>query len=148
MSTEENKVIARRWSEELWSKGDLAVADEIVAPNYVRHDPGDPFAAEGPEDVKRLVTGLRALMPDLHITIEDVIAERDKVVSRYTATGTVTGEFMGRAFTGKQTRATAIQIFRIVDGKIVESWANRDDLGVLQQLGLVPVPGQASQYPQ
>ncbi len=144
MSSEENKAIARRWSEELWSKGELAVADEIVAPNYVRHDPGDPFIVEGSEGVKRLVGGARSLMPDLHITIEDVIAEGDKVVSRYTATGTVTGEFMGRAFTGKETRATAIQIFRIVDGKIVESWANRDDLGLAQQLGLVPAPGQAS----
>ena len=144
MSTEENKAIARRWSEELWSKGDLAVADEIVAANYVRHDPGDPFAAKGPEDVKRLVMGLRAQMPDLHITIEDLVAEGDKVVSRYTATGTHTGEFEGRAPTGKQTKATAIQIFRIVDGKVVESWTNRDDLGVLQQLGVIPAPGQAS----
>jgi steroid delta-isomerase-like uncharacterized protein len=144
MSTEENKAIARRWSEELWSKGDLAVADEIVAANYVRHDPGDPFVAEGPEGVKRLVKGLRAQMPDLHITIEDLVAEGDKVVSRYTGTGTVTGEFMGKTFTGKQTKATAIQIFRIVDGKIVESWTNRDDLGVLQQLGVIPAPGQAS----
>src|SRR5215472_6561519 len=136
MSSEENKAIARRWSEDLWSKGELAVADEIVAPTYVRHDPGDPFAVEGSEGVKRLVGGARALMPDLHITIEDVIAERDQVVSRYTVTGTVTGEFMGRAFTGKQTRVSAIQIFCVVDGKIVESWANRDDLGIMQQLGL------------
>jgi len=102
MSSEENKAIARRWSEELWSKGELAIADEIVAPNYVRHDPGDPFEVEGPEGVKRLVGGARALMPDLYITIDDVIAEGDKVVSRYTGTGTVTGEFMGRAFTEKQ----------------------------------------------
>ncbi len=143
MSTEEHKAIARRWSEELWSKGAFAVADEIIAPTYVRHDPGDPFAAEGPEGVKLLVMGLRAQMPDLHITIEDMIAEGDQVVSRYTATGTVTGGFMGRAPTGKQTRATAIQIFRIVDGKIVESWANRDDLGLLQQLGVVPLSVQA-----
>jgi steroid delta-isomerase-like uncharacterized protein len=144
MSSEENKAIARRWSEELWSKGELAVADEIVAPNYVRHDPGDPFSAEGPEGVKRLVRGLRDLMPDLHITIEDMIAEGDKVVTRYTSTGTDTGGFMGRPPTGKQGKVTAIQIFRIVDGKSVESWANRDDLGWMQQLGVVPTPGQAS----
>ncbi len=144
MSSEENKAIARRWSEELWSKGELAVADEIVAPNYVRHDPGDPFAVEGPEGVKRLVGGMHALISDGQIIIEDMIAEGDKVVSRYTATGTDTGGFMGRAPTGKQVTFMAIQIFRIVDGKIVESWANRDDLGLMQQLGVVPAPGQAS----
>jgi steroid delta-isomerase-like uncharacterized protein len=145
MSSQENKAIARRWSEDLWSKGELAVADEIVAPTYVRHDPGDPFIAEGPAGVKRLVMGLRAQMPDLHITIEDVIAEGNKVVTRYTGTGTVTGEFMGRAFTGKQIRVSAIQIFRMVDGKIVESWANRDDLGLMQQLGVVSRSGPVSQ---
>ena len=148
MSTEENKAIARRWSEELWSKGALAVADEIIAPTYVRHDPGDPFAVEGPDGVKLLVMGLRAQMPDLHITIEDLVAEGDKVVTRYVATGTDTGEFMGKAPTGKQVRVTAIQIFRIIDGKIVESWANRDDLGVLRQLGVIPAPGPANQDSQ
>ncbi len=144
MSTEENKAIARRWSEELWSKGDLAVADEIVASNYVRHDPGDPFSAEGPEGVKRLVGMVRAQVPNLHITIEDVIAEGNKVVTRYTVTGTDTIGFRGRPPTGKQTKVTAIQIFRIADGKIVESWANRDDLGLMQQHGVIPMPGQVS----
>jgi predicted ester cyclase len=87
--------------------------------------------------------GLRAQLPDLHITIEDLIAEGDKVVSRYVGTGTRTSEFVGTEVTGKQTRTTAIQIFRIVEGKIVESWANRDDLGVWRQLGLVPAPKAA-----
>ena len=84
MSTEENKAIVRRWSEELFNQGNLVVADEIVAPTYRRHDPGDPFAVEGPEGVKRLVSMLRAQVPDLHISVEDVIAEGDKVVTRYT----------------------------------------------------------------
>ena len=78
MSIEENKAIVRRWSEELWSQGKLDVADEIVAPDYVRHDPGDPFPARGPEDVKRLVSMLRGMLPDLTITIEDMIGEGDK----------------------------------------------------------------------
>src|SRR3712207_9344181 len=77
-SAEENKAIARRWSEELWSQGDLAVADEIVAPDYVRHDPGDPFPARGPEDVKRIVGMLREMLPDLRIVVEDVIAARSE----------------------------------------------------------------------
>lgn len=142
MSTEENKAIARRWSEELFNQGDLVVADEIVAPTYRRHDPGASFAVEGPEGVKRLVSMLRAQMPDLHIIIEDVIAEGDKVVTRYTNTTTDTSGFNGSAPTGKQSKVTAIQIFHMVDGKIVESWVNRDDLGVLLQRSVVSLPGQ------
>src|SRR5262245_49957069 len=83
MTVEQNKAMARRWSEELWGKGDLAVADDIIAPEYVRHDPGDPFPARGPEDVKRIVTMLRTMLPDLKIQIEAMVAENDMVVSRY-----------------------------------------------------------------
>jgi steroid delta-isomerase-like uncharacterized protein len=139
MSVEENKAIARRWSEGLWGRGNLAVADEIVAPDYVRHDPGAPFPARGPEDVKRLVTMLRAMIPDLKIVVEDVIADEDKVVTRYTSIATDTEGFMGRPPTGKVTRTPAIQIFRFAGGRIVESWAVRDDLGALRQLGQVPL---------
>ena len=71
---ERNKATARRWSEELWSRGNLAVADEIIAADYVRHDPGDPFPAHGPADVKRIVTMLRTMLPDFHIQVEAVIA--------------------------------------------------------------------------
>lgn len=122
MSTEENKAIVRRWSEELFNQGNLEVADEIVAPTYRRHDPGDPFAVEGPEDLKRLVSMLRAQVPNLHISVEDVIAEGDKVVTRYTLA---------------QGKSSGIQIFYLVDGRIVESWANRDDLGLLRQRGVI-----------
>jgi steroid delta-isomerase-like uncharacterized protein len=140
MSGEKTKAIARRWSEELWGRGDLAVADEIIAPDYVRHDAGDPFPARGPEDVKRIVTMLRAMLPDLWIEVEDQIAEGDKVVSRYTAIATDTRGYMGRPPTGKAIRTAAIQIFRFAGGKIVESWAVRDDLGTLRQLGALPSP--------
>jgi len=137
MSVAENKAIVRRWSEELWSQGNLAVADEIVSPDYLRHDPGDPFPARGPEDVKRLVSMLRGMLPDLTIEIEDIVGEEDKVVIRYTAVGADTNGFMGHPPTGKVIHAAAIQIFRFANGKIVESWAVRDDLGVLRQLGHV-----------
>src|SRR5262245_46928580 len=70
MTIEQNKAIARRWTEELWGQGNLSVADEIIAPEYVRHDPGDPFPARGPEDVKRIVTMLRTMLPDLKLEIE------------------------------------------------------------------------------
>src|SRR5215471_4068289 len=90
MSVEHNKAMARRWSEDLWGKGQLAVADEIIAPDYLRHDPGDPFPARGPEDVKRIVTMLRTMFPDLHIDVEAIVAEGDIVVSRYLTTATDT----------------------------------------------------------
>jgi steroid delta-isomerase-like uncharacterized protein len=141
---EQNKAVALRWSEELWSKGDLTVADEIVAPGYVRHDPGDPFPAQGPEDVKRIVRMLRSMLPDLRINVEAMIAEGDFVVSRYTAIGTDTVGFMGMPPTGKTVRTPAIQIFRFSNGKIVESWAARDDLGTLRQLGQLPAPSGAA----
>jgi len=90
MTIEQNKVTARRWSEELWGKSNLAAADEIIAPNYVRHDPGDPFPARGPEDVKRIVMMLRTMLPDFRIQVEAMVAEGDYVVSRYTTTATDT----------------------------------------------------------
>jgi len=135
---EQNKALVRRWSEELWGRGALDVADSIISPDYVRHDPGDPFPAKGPGDVKRIVTMLRGMLPDLHIEVDAIIAEGDTVVCRYTSTATDTVGYMGKAPTGRKIRTTAMQMFRIVDGRIVESWAVRDDLGVLRQLGHLP----------
>ena len=140
MSIEQNKRSARRWSEELWGQGDLTVADAIIARDYVRHDAGDPFPARGPEDVKRIVTMLRSMLPDFAIEVEDMIAEGDRVVSRYVATATDTRGYLGQPPTGKTIRTPGIQIFRFADGQIVESWAVRDDLGTLRQLGHFPPP--------
>jgi ketosteroid isomerase-like protein len=145
MSIEENKATARRWSEELWGQGNLAVADEIVDPDYVRHDAGDPFPARGPDDVKKIVGMLRGMLPDLRIEVEDVLAEGDKVVVRYTGVATDTQGYMGQEPTGKTIRTPSIQIFRFADGMIVESWAVRDDLGTLRQLGQFPPPGPVRQ---
>jgi len=141
MNIEQNKATARRWTEELWGQGKLEVADEIIASDYVRHDPGDPFPARGPQDVKRIVSMLRTMLPDLRLELEDMIADGDKVVSRYTAVATDTRGYMGMPPTDKTIRTNAIQIFRFAEGKIVESWAVRDDLGTLRQLGHLPPPG-------
>ena len=139
----QNKATARRWSTELWSKGDLRVADEIIAADYVRHDPGDPFPARGAEDVKKIVTMLRTMFPDFRIHVESMVAEGDIVVSRYTATATDTVGYMGMPPTGKAIRTSAMQMFRFANGRIVESWAVRDDLGTLRQLGhLAPAGGR------
>jgi hypothetical protein len=135
---ERNKATARRWSEELWGGGNLAVAQEIVSPDYVRHDVGDPFPARGPEDVQKIVTMLRGMLPDLTITVDAMIAEGDFVVSRYTATATDSRGYMGMPPTGKKITTSAMQMFRFANGKIVESWAVRDDLGTLRQLGHAP----------
>ncbi len=141
-TTEEtNKAIARRWTEELWGAGNLHVADEIVAPDYIRHDAGDPFPVRGPAEIKRLVGMLRGMLPDLTLVIEDMIAAGDRVVSRYTGVATDTRGYMGQPATGKRVRTAAIQIFRFEAGRIAESWAVRDDLGTLVQLGHMPAPG-------
>ena len=137
-AVEQNKATARRWSEELWGRGNLGVADEIVSKDYIRHDPGDLFPARGPSDVKRIVTMLRSMLPDLRIEVEAMVAEGDIVVSRYSTTATDTVGYMGKPATGKVIHATAMQMFRFSNGKIVESWAVRDDLGTLRQLGHVP----------
>ena len=142
ISIEQNKATVRRWSDELWGQGKLAVADEILAKDYVRHDPGDPFPAHGPEDVKRIVSALRAMLPDLAIHVEAIVAEGDLVASRYTATATDTVGYMGMPPTGKSIRASAMQMFRFDHGLIVESWAVRDDLGTLRQLGHLPTMGR------
>ena len=110
MSIEHNKTAALRWSQELWSQGNLATADEIIAPDYVRHDPGDPFPAQGPDDVKRIVTMLRAMLPDFRIDVETLVAEGDLVVSRYTATATDTVGYMGMPADGKGD--THVRLFR------------------------------------
>jgi steroid delta-isomerase-like uncharacterized protein len=138
---DQNRAAARRWSEELWGQGRLEVADEIVATDYVRHDGGDPFPARGPEDVKRLVAMLRGMLPDLQIEIQDMVASGDRVVTRYVGVATDTRGYMGLPASGKVTRTPAMQMFRFENGKIAESWAVRDDLGTLVQLGHLPRPG-------
>lgn len=138
-----NKALARRIVEEAFTAGRLEVVDELVARDYVGHDPSLPEDARGPEGVKELIAGYRAAFPDIRVTVEDQIAEGDRVVTRWAATGTHQGELMGMPATGKQGTVTGITIDRIADGKIVESWDNWDTLGLMQQLGAVPAPATA-----
>ena len=141
MSTEENKALVRRFWNGL-NKGDIDAMMEMVAPDAVDHGipPGSP---SGPKGIRQMITTSIRAFPDLHFTIEDMIAEGDKVVCRISQTGTNTGELMGMPPTGKQVKVTSIGIFRIENGKLVEHWSNQDDLGRMQQLGIVPMPGQA-----
>ena len=141
MSAEDNKAIARRSFDEIWNKGNLAVVDEVTAANYVAHDPTSPDL-KGPEGLKQFVNLYRAAFPDIRLTVEDQIAEGDQVVSRWTARGTHKGELQGIPPTGKQGTVTGITITRYAGGKAVEAWTNWDTLGLMQQLGVVPMPEQ------
>ena len=140
MSPEDNKAIVRHYLEEAWNKGNVGILDELMAPTYARYMSGQasPLSREGQK--QRITTFHRAL-PDLHLTIEDLIAEGDKVVFRVTVRGTQEGALMGISPTGKQVSVTAIDIARVADGKIVEHWGQMDMLGLLQQLGALP-PGR------
>ena len=140
MSTEQNKSIVRRWVEEGWNKGNLAVVDQVYAPNYVQHEPA-PETVNSSEALKQQVGMFLTGFPDLHFTIEDLIAEGDKVVWRLNSKGTQTGPFMGIPATGKTAYVTGIVIFRLENSRIVEGWVNIDSLGLLQQLGVIPMPG-------
>jgi len=138
---EENKALVRRAFEEVWNQGKLDVIDEIFAADFVYHIAGSPDI-HGPDGEKQFVTMHRTAFPDIKFTVEDWIAEGDKVVTRWTFTGTHKGELMGISPTGVQVTMTGISIGRIAGGKIVEVWGNADSLGMLQQLGAVPPLGQ------
>lgn len=138
-----NKALARRLLEEAFNAGRLDVTDEIVATDFVGHDPSLPEEVRGPSGVKELIAGYRAAFPDIHMTIEDQIADGDRVVSRWRATGTHQGELMGIPGTGKQATVTGVTIDRIEDGRIAENWNYWDTLGLLQQLGAIPAPAIA-----
>ncbi len=144
MPTEDNKAVVRREFEEMLNQGgNLDAAAEIYAPNYVAHAAtyGD---IEGIEGAKQSAAAYRQTFPDLRTTIEDMVAEGDKVVVRYRGSGTHEGatEAFGPP-TGKRMEITGITILRLSEGKIVEVWTNFDALGMMQQLGMIPEPGQA-----
>jgi predicted ester cyclase len=141
MSTEQNKTIARRYAEELqdfWRSGDLSFVDRIFDSNYIQHVPGVPPNMS----VKQIFAALRAGFPDFQTTIEDLIAEGDKVAVRISWQGTHKGELMGIPPTCKHVKVTEMQIYRMTNGKIVERWVESDVLGMMQQLGIIPTQGQ------
>ncbi len=144
MTAEENKVIARRYSEEIWGKGNMDAIDELVAPDYVDHIPF-PETAPNREGLKQSVGMFRSAFPDLSVTVEEIVAEGDKVVSRWTTKGTHKGELMGIPPTGKHASMNGITVNRIANGKIVEEWTLADMASLMQQLGVTPPPGPPSE---
>lgn len=139
MSLEENKAIVHR-EVEFWNTGDMAIFDEIMAPSFIGHDPSGLHAGTL-EQYRKNVAALLAAFGNMNLIIDDLIAAGDKVVKRWSVTCTHAGEFMGIPATGNAIKFTGINIFRIVDGKIVELWVNSDSLGFMQQLGAIPPMG-------
>ena len=132
--SEQNKAIMRRIYDEVFSNGNLAVVDELVVKDVIEHEEGP----QGSEGLKQTVTMFRTAFPDLQFSVEDMIAEGDKVVSRITMRGTHKGEFMGIPATGKTITVQAIDIIRFANGKAVEHWGVTDSAAMMEQLGVAP----------
>jgi steroid delta-isomerase-like uncharacterized protein len=143
MSIQENKALCARPHEEIFNQGNLAVADEIFSSEFIFHEAHLPPLPRGPESIKMVATMLRRAFPDLHLTLEDSIAEGDRVVNRWSFRGTQHGEFASVPPTGREVAISGIDVWRIKDGKIVENQQVVDNLGLLQQLGAVPQPEHA-----
>ena len=137
--SEENKAILIRALDN-WNKGDLDRYLQIYDPNVVLH--GYQGVGPGLDSVKQFYMGFWAAFPGVQITIDDVVAEGDQLACRFTAAGTNTGPFMGMPPTGKQVNFTGMTILRFANGKCVERWAQADFMGLMQQLGVIPAPGQ------
>ena len=142
MAAEENKAKMRRLLEEAFGQGNVDVVDEVLDPDFVCYDPNSETGEiRGADTIKGEIEYFRSAIPDLTYTIEVQIAEGEKVVSRYTVSGTHQGEFFGVAPTGERITMSGISIDRFEGGKIVEEWPEYDLLGVMRQLGAVPAPG-------
>jgi steroid delta-isomerase-like uncharacterized protein len=144
VSAEENKAVVRREMEELFNyTGNLDAVEEIIHPDYVSYEPSSGVT-RGIEGARQFAATFREAFPDLQNTVEDMVAEGDKVVVRFRARGTHEGQT--EAFgppTGKRIDITGITIKRVSEGKIAEAWTNFDALGMMQQLGLIPEAAQA-----
>jgi steroid delta-isomerase-like uncharacterized protein len=133
--SEQNKALAQRFYDEIFNKKNLNVIDELCAPDFVDHN-AMPGQAPGAKGLKDVFTAFFRGLPDLRITIHELVAERDIVVARFTGTGTHTGELMGAAPTGKAVTMRGMDMIRIRDGKAIEVWHEGDDAVVLMQLGV------------
>ena len=144
--SEENKALGRREIEEVFNGTNLDAADEIYAADFVDHDRAFSREMHGPEEMKQYVGVFHSAFPDFRVTLEDQIAEGDKVVNRWTVRGTHRGEFQGISPTGKEVEFTGIHTSTInEEGKLQESWENYDALGLMQQLGAIPAPGDSEE---
>lgn len=133
--SEGNKNLLRRYFDEAWNQGHTELLDELVASHFVNHNPIFPNLPPGPGSLKPNFAALRTTFPDIHFTIEDMISEADKVVTRFTCRGTHQGDWRGIAPTGRRVQINGIQTNRVSNGQITEQWLVVDQLGMLQQMG-------------
>jgi len=136
MSVEDNKKIVLRFLEEVWGQGDLSIVDDMIAESHVHHL--SRRDVHGPEGVRQLVSWLHTFLPDLQITIHDLIAEADKVVIYFTFSGTDKGGYRDNPPSGKAVTYSGIDIFRVTGGKIVERWGIVDTISMMHQIGAIP----------
>ncbi len=132
-----NKQLVEAFIQELFSKGDLDAVDRYLDPGFVNHDPPFPGAPDGPDGMRQVGAMFREALPDWHSDVDQIVAEGDIVVERFTASGTHRGELMGVPPTGKTIVLRGINVFRIADDRIIERWGRLDEVGLLRQLGLI-----------
>jgi steroid delta-isomerase-like uncharacterized protein len=144
VSAEENKAVLRRWIE-AYNERDLQAEADVLAPDYVAHVPAAPGPLEGLEAWRQFSGSFAEAFPDIRLTIEDIMAEGDMVAARVAFRGTHRGEFQAIPPTGKEVNFTAMEINRVVEGKVEEHWVELDLLGLMQQLGAIPEPGHSSE---
>jgi steroid delta-isomerase-like uncharacterized protein len=139
----ENRELFQRYFDEVANAGDLDRADEFFAADYQHHDPAnpDPRPVVGPDGVRAHLTSLREAFPDLMFAVDEMVTDGESIVVRWTVRGTNTGNYFGMPPTNKPIEITGMNTWTTRDGKAIEGWVNRDDLGLLQQLGVVPSPG-------
>ncbi len=138
--SEENRTLVSRYLREVWSLGNTDKLEEFVASDYVYHGSYDLHRSHGKEGLLQRVEALRTGLPGFRCSVDELFSVDDRVVVRFTASGVHSGVFLGVKPTGRQVRLSGITIFRLSRGKIAEEWTNWSALGVLQQLGVIPVP--------
>jgi steroid delta-isomerase-like uncharacterized protein len=136
--SENNKAVVRRLIEEFWNKGNQSLADQLFTPNYTHHDSSTPDFGHGPEGERKRATLYRTAFPDIHLTVEDIVAEGETVMTRWSCRGTHKGDLNGIVPTGKQVNISGVTVVRLTNGKMAEGYVNWDALGLMQQLGVVP----------
>jgi steroid delta-isomerase-like uncharacterized protein len=133
---DQNKLTSRRVFDEVFSQGRYELLDQILTPDFVMHDPAIPMEGTGPRAMRGVVEMIRTGFPDLRMMVEDQVAERDRVMTRWSARATHRGPFMGKPATNRSATVTGVTIDRYQNGKVVESWTNWDSAGLMQQLGI------------
>jgi steroid delta-isomerase-like uncharacterized protein len=143
----DNETAIRLLIEEAWNQGNVGAVEELVEPDAIDHDPARPAnLPQGREGLRESVSMFRAAFPDLRLSIDEIFAHGDKVVWRWHSEGTQAGEFQGLLPTNKRGEVTGISIARFESGKVVESWSEWDNLGLLRQLGVAPSPGSRGEW--